>query len=68
MGLRRIRKRTRKLSCFHNQGAELRHMEITPHIAQNDTNRRSAVDERTTRHAGYQVSQKKRKRIEEVFG
>lgn len=48
--------------------AELRHMEITPHIAQNDTNRRSAVDERTTRHAGYQISQKNRKRIEEVFG
>jgi IS5 family transposase len=48
--------------------AELRHMEITPHIAQNDTNRRSAVDERTTRHAGYQLSQKARKRIEEVFG
>jgi transposase len=48
--------------------AELRHMEITPHIAQNDTNRRSAVDERTTRHAGYQLSQRKRKRIEEVFG
>ena len=47
---------------------ELRHMEITPHIAQNDTNRRSAVDERTTRHAGYQLSQKKRKRVEEVFG
>jgi Transposase DDE domain len=43
-------------------------MEITPHVAQNDTNRRSAVDERTTRHAGYLVSQKKRKRIEEVFG
>lgn len=51
----------------HDFIAELRHMEITPHIAQNDTNRRSAVDERTTRHAGYQVSQKKRKRIEEVF-
>jgi hypothetical protein len=48
--------------------AELRHMEITPHIAQNDTNRHSAVDERATRHSGYQVSQKKRKRIEEVFG
>lgn len=47
---------------------ELRHMDITPHIAQNDTNRRSAVDERTTRHAGYQLSQKARKRIEEVFG
>ncbi len=48
--------------------AELRNMEITPHIAQNDTNRRSAVDERTTRHVGYQLSQKKRKRIEEAFG
>jgi len=48
--------------------AELRHMEITPHIAQNDTNRRSAVDDRTTRHSGYQLSQKKRKRVEEVFG
>jgi hypothetical protein len=43
-------------------------MDVTPHIAQNDTNRRSAIDERTTRHLGYQVSQKKRKRIEEVFG
>jgi len=52
----------------HEFIAELRHMEITPHIAQNDTNRHSAVDRRTTRHAGYQVSQKKRKRIEEVFG
>ncbi len=47
---------------------ELRHMAITPHVAQNDTNRRSTVDERTTRHVGYQLSQKKRKRIEEVFG
>jgi IS5 family transposase len=52
----------------HDFIAELRPMEITPHIAQNHTNRRSAVDERTTRHAGGQVSQKKRKRIEEVFG
>ena len=52
----------------HGFIAELRNMEITPHVAQNDTNRRSAVDERTTRHTGYQVSQKKRKRIEEVFG
>jgi transposase len=47
---------------------ELRHMNITPHVAQNDTNRRSAIDERTTRHDGYRVSQRKRKRIEEVFG
>jgi transposase len=47
---------------------ELRHMEITPHVAQNNTNRHSSVDERTTRHVGYQLSQKARKRIEEVFG
>src|SRR3984957_1287734 len=47
---------------------ELRGMNITPHVAQNDTNRRSAVDQRTTRHAGYQVSQRKRKRVEQVFG
>jgi transposase len=47
---------------------ELRHMQITPHVAQNNTKRRSGVDKRTTRHAGYQLSQKARKRIEEVFG
>jgi transposase len=40
----------------------------TPHVAQNDTNRRSAIDGRTTRHPGYAVSQIKRKRIEEPFG
>jgi hypothetical protein len=52
----------------HNFVGELRHMNVTPHVAQNDTNRRSAIDQRTTRHGGYQVSQRKRKRIEEVFG
>jgi len=52
----------------HDFVGELRHMNITPHVAQNDTNRRSAIDERTTRHDGYRVSQRKRKRIEEVFG
>jgi transposase len=42
---------------------------ITPHIAQTrDTRRRSAVDGRTTRHAGYLVSQRLRKRVEEIFG
>src|SRR5439155_16852158 len=40
----------------------------TPHEAQNNTNRRSAIDERTTRHSGYALSQKKRKRVEEIFG
>jgi len=47
---------------------ELRDNGVTPHIAQNDTNRRSAVDGRTTRHPGYAISQRKRKRVEEVFG
>jgi transposase len=42
---------------------------ITPHIAQTrDTRRRSAVDGRTTRHAGYAMSQRIRKRVEEIFG
>jgi transposase len=40
----------------------------TPHVAQNDTNRRSAIDRRTTRHPGYVISQVLRKRIEESFG
>ena len=41
---------------------------ITPHIAQNTAGRRSAIDGRTTRHAGYAISQVIRKRIEEAFG
>ncbi|MCA9519897.1 MAG: IS5 family transposase [Myxococcales bacterium] len=41
---------------------------VTPHVAQNTTNRRSRIDGRTTRHAGYAESQKRRKRVEEVFG
>ena len=41
---------------------------ITPHVAQNNKHRRSAIDGRTTRHAGYAISQRKRKKIEEVFG
>jgi transposase len=49
--------------------AECRHMEVTPHVAQNDGRRGgSALDQRTTRHEGYRISQKKRKRIEECFG
>jgi IS5 family transposase len=45
--------------------AALRELEITPHVAQKD---HSAIDARTTRHAGYDVSQRKRKLIEQVFG
>jgi transposase len=47
---------------------DLREMKVTPHVAQNNTNRRSAIDGRTTQHAGYVISQKTRKRIEESFG
>ncbi len=48
---------------------EMRDMNVTPHVAQNDKRRGgSAIDGRTTRHAGYKISQVKRKRIEEVFG
>ena len=48
---------------------ECRHMNVTPHVAQNTARPGgSAIDARTTRHAGYNVSQKKRKRIEECFG
>jgi transposase len=48
--------------------AEMRDMGVTPHVAQNNKGRRSAIDGRTTRHAGYQASVRVRKRIEEVFG
>jgi hypothetical protein len=46
----------------------MRELKVTPHVARNDSRRRSAIDERTTRHTGYAVSQRKRKRVEEVFG
>ena len=46
----------------------MRERRVTPHVAQNSTNRRSAIDGRTTRHPGYAVSQRIRKRVEEIFG
>jgi transposase len=48
--------------------ANLRKIGVTPHVAQNRNGRRSAIDRRTTRHAGYAISQCIRKRIEEPFG
>jgi transposase len=49
--------------------AECRKLGVTPHVAQNDKRPGgSAIDGRTTRHDGYAVSQRKRKRIEECFG
>jgi transposase len=48
---------------------ECRNMRVTPHVAQNLGRRGgSSIDDRTTRHASYGISQKKRKRIEECFG
>lgn len=47
---------------------QCRELDVTPHVARNDTHRRSAIDGRVTRHAGYAVSQRKRKLVEEGFG
>jgi len=48
--------------------ADLRARQVTPHVTQNTSGRRSAIDGRTTRYAGYAISQRIRKRAEEIFG
>jgi IS5 family transposase len=48
--------------------AAMRELGVTPHVAQHTSGRSSAIDARTTRHAGYAISQRRRKRVEEVFG
>ena len=56
---------------YDTQGVvrELRQMNVTPHVAQNQTGRRrSAIDGRTTRYIGYRISQQRRKVVEEFFG
>ena len=57
---------------YDNKGfvAGCRALKITPHVAQwpATKRRKSAIDQRTTRHAGYRVSIRERKRIEETFG
>jgi len=75
IGAKRQRKRGRltlggdKNYDTHEQVATLRALKVTPHVAQN-TGRPggSAIDQRTTRHAGYAASQTKRQRVEEIFG
>jgi transposase len=53
----------------HGFVASVRALGVTPHVAQNTARRGgSAIDERTTRHAGYTTSQTKRKRVEEILG
>ena len=48
--------------------AAMRELGVTPHVAQNTSRRRSAIDGRTTRHPGYRVSQILRKAVEHPFG
>ena len=48
--------------------ARCRQLRVTPHVAQNQAGRRSAIDGRTTCHPGYAISQRARKRVEEIFG
>ena len=48
--------------------SDLRRRGVTPHVARNTKGRSSAIDGRTTRHPGYAISQRVRKRIEEIFG
>ncbi len=43
-------------------------MRVTPHVALTTKGRSSAIDGRTTRHPGYAISQRVRKRVEEIFG
>ena len=48
--------------------ATIRELQATPHVIQNNTNRRSAIDHRTTRHEGYAISLSKRWLVEKPFG
>jgi Transposase DDE domain len=48
--------------------ADLRQRKVTPHVSQNTSGRRGAIDGRTTRHVGYAISQRMRKRVEEIVG
>ena len=52
----------------HQMVEQLRERGVTPHVAQNQQGRRSAIDGRTKRHPGYAISQKARKKVEEIFG
>jgi hypothetical protein len=73
--LRRLPKSARRRTVAGDKGydtrdfvAGCREIGVTPHVAQNTTHRRSAIDGRTTRHAGHVTSLRIRKRIEEPFG
>lgn len=72
---RQARKRVRPATLGADKGyhskdfvAHLRNKKISPHIAQIDGRKTPGLDRRTTRHASYGTSQRKRKRVEEIFG
>ncbi len=65
---RRITVGSDKVYDTREHVANLRAMGVTPHVAQNLSGRRSAINGRTTRHPGHAISQRIRKRIEEPFG
>jgi hypothetical protein len=73
--LGRLPRRRRRRTVAADKGydtagfvADCRDLGVTPHVAPNTTNRRSAIDGRTTRHPGHRTSQRIRPRIEEPFG
>lgn len=73
--LDRLERKKRRLTLGGDKGydtqefvSELRQRKVTPHVAQNQSGRRSAIDGRTTSWGGYAVSQRLRKRVEEIFG
>jgi len=73
--LDRLPRRSRRRTLGADRGYDtrafvgaLRERNVTPHVAQSTNSRRSAIDGRTTRHAGYQISQQKRKLVEQGFG
>jgi transposase len=72
---RQERKRRKRITLGADKGydtkdfvADLRQRNVTPHVAQNESGRRSAIDGRTTSWGGYRMSQRLRKRVEEIFG
>jgi IS5 family transposase len=72
---RQARKRIKPTTLGADQGyhikefvAHLRNKKIAPHIARIEGRNTPGLDARTTHHRGYQISQRKRKRVEEIFG
>jgi len=70
-----VKKKHRRVTVGGDKGYDndafvraTRKMKVVPHVAQNTSNRESAIDGRTTCHPGYKVSLRLRKRVEEIFG